>query len=116
MTNQPVIERLAQRIALRLFTNGAKQHAKRLVLELQGGKDGGGWCEMAVRDQVAAELNAAGVGELVEALEPFAAEGRKIQNTPDDHPWGGGGDITVGEWRRTAAALARLNTAQGEED
>lgn len=35
-----------------LFTNGAGETADRLVLELENGRDGGGWCRGAVRDQI----------------------------------------------------------------
>lgn len=48
---------LAQRIADALFTNGAGQEARRLVLELDGGRDGGGWCKKAVADRIAAALS-----------------------------------------------------------
>lgn len=43
---------LAERIADRLFTNGIGEKADRLVLELPGKRDGGGWCKEAVRDQI----------------------------------------------------------------
>jgi hypothetical protein len=43
---------VAEKIARRLFVNGHGQHAKRLVLELPGDRDGGGWAESAVADQV----------------------------------------------------------------
>jgi len=49
---------LAHRIAERLFTNGANQRAGRLVLEMVGGHDGGGWCYDAVVAQIVDELNA----------------------------------------------------------
>jgi len=50
------LERIAERIADGLFTNGAHQHASRLVLELNDGRDGGGWCEGAVKDQAVSQL------------------------------------------------------------
>jgi hypothetical protein len=43
---------LACKIADHLFTNGSGKHAQRLVLELPGLKDGGGWCESAVVDVI----------------------------------------------------------------
>jgi hypothetical protein len=43
---------IANKIADRLFTNGMNQQAQRLVLELPGKRDGGGWCKQAVVDQI----------------------------------------------------------------
>lgn len=44
---------VAARIADYLFTNGAGQKAKRLVLELEeNGMYGGGWCRQAVVNAV----------------------------------------------------------------
>ena len=51
--------RLAEKVARGLFTNGAGEHAERLVLDFPGGRNGGGWCESAVADQIAAALAAA---------------------------------------------------------
>jgi hypothetical protein len=50
---------LACKIANDLFTNGAGKHAQRLVLEMPGLKDGGGWCESAVADMIEDHLEAA---------------------------------------------------------
>jgi hypothetical protein len=45
--------KLAATIAADLFTNGSGQHARRLVLELDGrGMDGGGWSESAVANRI----------------------------------------------------------------
>lgn len=41
--------RLAEKIAAELFTNGSGDVAKRLVLELEDGRTGGGW---AIRPMV----------------------------------------------------------------
>jgi hypothetical protein len=49
-------EALAHSIASALFTNGAGQVAERLVLELLGKRDGGGWCRAAVEDVIIAAL------------------------------------------------------------
>lgn len=38
----------AKQIADELFVNGIGQEAERLVLELPGGKDGGGWSKSSV--------------------------------------------------------------------
>lgn len=46
------IRALAESIAARLFTNGNNDRADRLVLELAGKRDGGGWCERAAVDQI----------------------------------------------------------------
>lgn len=43
---------LAKQITDELFTNGIGERAKRLVLELEDGKDGGGWCKEAVEDVI----------------------------------------------------------------
>ena len=49
-------EALAEEIIKRLFTNGAGQKARRLVLELDDGREGGGWCATAARDQIVEAL------------------------------------------------------------
>jgi hypothetical protein len=41
-----------EEIVNRLFENGSGEKARRLVLELENGRDGGGWCKDAVRDQI----------------------------------------------------------------
>ncbi len=43
---------LAKKIADALFTNGAGETAKRLVLELEEKRTGGGWCRSAVIDSI----------------------------------------------------------------
>ncbi len=48
--------KLAEIITESLFTNGAGQKAKRLVLELENGKDGGGLCKEAVVGVIEREL------------------------------------------------------------
>lgn len=48
----PRRRKLAEMIAAYLFRNGNGDHAKRLVLELEGGRDGGGWSERAVTDRI----------------------------------------------------------------
>jgi hypothetical protein len=40
--------KLAEKIADELFTNGQNQVAQRLVIELPGKQDGGGWCRISV--------------------------------------------------------------------
>lgn len=55
MSNDELRE-LAAIIACDLFTNGNKDHAHRLVLELPDQKDAGGWCEQAVRDRIFGHL------------------------------------------------------------
>jgi hypothetical protein len=49
---------LANAIIERLFTNGAGAKARRLVIELHNGRDGGGWCEPAARDQIIEAIRA----------------------------------------------------------
>lgn len=56
---KPVTTTLAEKIADRLFTNGVDEVADRLVLELRGKQDLGGWCRGAVIDQINAVLNEA---------------------------------------------------------
>jgi len=52
-------QKLAATIADDLFTNGSGDEAERLVLELTGGRDGGGWCKVAVVGRIERALNAA---------------------------------------------------------
>ena len=49
-------ELLAWKIADALFTNGMKEKATRLVLELPSKRDGGGWSKQAAIDQIARVL------------------------------------------------------------
>ena len=49
---------IAKQIADRLFTNGTGDEATRLVLELPGKRDGGGWCRRAVEDRIDEVLTA----------------------------------------------------------
>ena len=51
-----VARELAGQIADVLFINGAGEVAERLVLELPGKRDGGGWCRGAIIDQIADKL------------------------------------------------------------
>ena len=44
--------KLAERITRKLFVSGQGERAERLVLELPGKRNGGGWCQGAVRDQI----------------------------------------------------------------
>lgn len=44
---------IANDVVAALFTNGAKQKASRLVLELENGRNGGGWSFQPARDHVA---------------------------------------------------------------
>lgn len=59
------IDRLAFRIVRDLFTNGSKQRAVRLVLELSPSdipsrtRTGGGWSEIGARDRVFVKLRRA---------------------------------------------------------
>lgn len=60
MKNRPAKKRnsrIAKVIARALFTNGSKQRAERLVLELKDNRDSGGWCEQAAADQIEVILN-----------------------------------------------------------
>lgn len=52
-----LVPRLAEAIVEDLFRNGAGEEAERLVMLLQHGRDGGGWCRGAVRDRVTEILN-----------------------------------------------------------
>lgn len=47
-----IIHKLAKRIAEDLFHSGAGGTAKRLVLEMEDGKNAGGWCKAAVIDRI----------------------------------------------------------------
>jgi glucokinase len=66
------IRRLSKRIARKLFTDGIGRVADRLVLEIFG-KDGGGWCESAVIDQIEKVLRKSASDEQREA------KGRKVK-------------------------------------
>src|SRR5258706_14489467 len=73
---------LVQKIVDRLFTNGAGQRARRLVLTVDSptGRDLGGWSEAGAASQIEAALLAAGAvpqhapTELREALAAYAHE------------------------------------------
>lgn len=45
--------KIADDIVSALFANGAKQKACRLVLELENGRNGGGWSYRPARDHIA---------------------------------------------------------------
>lgn len=53
----PEADKLARRITKKLFVNGFGDQATRLVLELENGRDGGGWCEEAVVDVIRDTIN-----------------------------------------------------------
>lgn len=55
------IEKVADEIVDYLFENGAGQRARRLVLELADGKNGGGWSRQAVRATIISKLKALAV-------------------------------------------------------
>ncbi len=44
---------IADEVIKTLFTNGAGEKASRIVLELEDGRDGGGWAERPARVHVA---------------------------------------------------------------
>ncbi len=50
---------IAKKIADQFFQNGQGKKAERLVLELKGKRNGGGWCKQAVIDVIVAQLEAA---------------------------------------------------------
>lgn len=52
------VRKLAEQIAHSLFRNGFGERARRLVLELEDGRDGGGLCVGAVVDRIAEQLPA----------------------------------------------------------
>ncbi len=45
-------DKIADDVIEALFTNGNNQKARRLVLELENGRDGGGWAKFAARDHI----------------------------------------------------------------
>lgn len=49
---------IARAVAAELMRNGNGDSAKRLVLELENGRDGGGWCRAAVESRVEAVVKA----------------------------------------------------------
>ncbi len=52
LASKTLLDATIEEILNRLFTNGAGETAQRLVLELENGRNGGGWCRNAVRDQI----------------------------------------------------------------
>lgn len=54
-------EELAQAIVDDLFENTFGAKAERLVLELPGGGNGGGWCKSAAKDRILERLSEADV-------------------------------------------------------
>ena len=54
---------IAKQIADELFKNGAGDEAKRLVLELENGRDGGGWGKQVVINIIKEHLEVARVKE-----------------------------------------------------
>lgn len=52
LASNDLLDAAIEEILNRLFTNGAGETAQRLVLELENGCNGGGWCRDAVRDQI----------------------------------------------------------------
>lgn len=63
--------KIADDIVKALFTNGAKQKASRLVLELAGGRNGGGWSYRPARDHVAdvVEKHLASIGAVEQGVQ-----------------------------------------------
>lgn len=68
-------DRIAELIADRLFTNGAQEHAQRLVLTIDTPypRNLGGWCEAAAVDQIEKVLTDVG------GLLPATAEPDRLQ-------------------------------------
>ena len=56
LKEEPSPNEVANRIVDELFTNGAGEDAKRLVLGLTDGRDGGGWGKQSIRDLIAKHL------------------------------------------------------------
>lgn len=49
---EDILESIVKSAVDKLFENGQKQKAQRLILDLGGGRDGGGWCKQAVSDVI----------------------------------------------------------------
>jgi len=56
---------LAEKITDYLFTNGANQKACRLELEMEGGRNGGGWGREPARDAIQTHLEEWGITALI---------------------------------------------------
>jgi len=68
-------ETLARRIADDLFKSGPdNQQARRLVLEMPTGRDGGGWCKQAMRDIIEKHLGEGRLGS-----DHFKSEGARLE-------------------------------------
>lgn len=50
------VKKVADEIVNYMFTNGAGEKAQRLVLELEDGSNGGGWCREAVTAAIISKL------------------------------------------------------------
>ena len=63
---------IADEIVAALFTNGAKQKASRLVLELENGRNGGGWGYRPARDHIAdvVEKHIASIESAQQSVKP----------------------------------------------
>jgi len=66
---------IANDVITALFTNGANQKARRLVLELENGRNGGGWSFQPARDHVAEviEKHLASMGAVEHSVHPTCA-------------------------------------------
>lgn len=80
--------KIADDIVAALFTNGAKQKARRLVLELENGHNGGGWSRRPARDHIAdvIEKHIASIGAVEQSVQrtalPFEKQGDYSLNIP----------------------------------
>ena len=76
---------IADDIVKELFTNGAKQKASRLVLELAGGRDGGGWSYRPARNHIAdvIEKHIARIGSVEHSVQRTARKRRAKKDVFD---------------------------------
>lgn len=63
---------IANDVIMALFTNGANQKARRLVLELEDGRDGGGWSMIAAHNHIVGviEKHLASIGAVEQSVHP----------------------------------------------
>lgn len=94
---------LAKQIAEQLFTNGAGEKAQRLVLELPGKRDGGGWCQKAVEDQVAERI-----AQLQADNQRLQGERDALQATLDEAKKGW--DSAIADLREAARICKEVET------
>jgi hypothetical protein len=77
---------IAEQIAAELFVNGSGEKARRLVLELEDGRNGGGWCKEAIVDRVADAIERL-TAEREAALTLIRGLSKRIEREAEHGSW-----------------------------